>query len=441
MDGSWDAASTDAYNAFWQAHTLDNSFDHAGTAAPADDRLRFIIDEYNDHGFTNDAGILNIRVPMAFLADKKVRLEIGFFEFPVVLEKRKLDATDTHAITRRLNPLGTLSEDDTGFIIRWEGQDAQGNVIQTTDWDRNKNWDNTAVSPQKGHFGWQVEDVPDVPSAENTDFLRVCLKLPIKDDFQPYAGLNANLLSNFYDANTYPYHFVVFGMQWCQPMWQLLPATTTHWVEGPIHPGNDVPLGLSTQINPDERTKPAICTMYDAAADRSGQGRDYGANVFYHGQTGSQGTPVNDTTHFTPAELPLVFKLLDFGPTRYYAPRSRGHHGIDYHAINHTTPVFAPYGSKVIFASRINGYGKVLQFKVEKSGNIFLMAHLSENHNYAVALNDVVMAGRHVARAGRTDSNTVMNSYYTDGPTTCIWKFPKAAAIIAGLLIREISFN
>jgi len=415
-DGSWDMASTNAYNDFWQEHLLDNSYVHTGTGAPSGDKLRYIIDEYNEHGYSNDAGVLNIRIPLALLAEKQVRIELGFFEFPVLLEKRAQDTADSHVLCRRLNPFGTVSEAETGFVVRWEGQDTQGNVIQSSDWNRNKNWDDTIVTSDKCHFGWQVEDVQNLPALNNTDFLRVCLNIQIKDDFQPFTALNPALLSTFFDAEQYSYHFVMFGMQWCQPVWEPLPESAMFWIDGPVHPTNNTPLGLFTIINQDERTLPAMCTMYDASANKSGQGRDYGANVFYHGQTGSNG-PVNDTAHFTPTELLQIFKLMDFGPSREYAPRSRGHHGIDYHAVNHQSPVFAAYGSKVIFNSRMTGYGRIIRLKIKNSKNIFSMAHLSEQHNLNVVLDEVVMAGKYLARAGRTDSITDPNSYYVDGPT------------------------
>lgn len=410
VDGSWDVASTDAYNAFWYDHNLDHTFDHTGGTAPQGDRMRFIIDEYNDHGYTNDSGVLNIRIPRTFLDQRKVSIETGFFEFPVVLEKLLNNQSSNQFISRNPGAFGA-AEDVTGFKISWDGQDQQGNVIQSTDWANNLD--------RTEHFGWQVEDVPPVPSVGNQDHLRTCLKLTVKDDTQPFIEFDTNLFSQFYSPLQFPvspYHFVVFGMQWCQPVWQPLPNTTNYWIEGPIHPVINTPLGLFAEIENHERNMPAVCTMYDASAGRSGQGRDYGMNVFYDGEIGSNG-PVYDTTHFTSIELQQVYKLLDFGPSGS-APRSRGHHGIDYHAINHTTPVFAPYGSKVISTNRIGGYGKVIRLEIIKSNHMFLMAHLSENHNYTIATGEVVMSGRYMARAGRTDGgNTDPNSYYTDGPT------------------------
>ena len=231
-------------------------------------------------------------------------------------------------------------------------------------------------------------------------------------------------------------HFVLYGMQWSQPIWNSLPNDVTHWIGGPVlptaHLRHDQPYELGESIRDFERNLPGICTMYDASENRNGQGRDYGMLVFYNGQTGRKGPAVHDTGHFDDATRASVHKLMDFGPTRYYGPRSNGHQGIDYHAFENITPVFAPHAGVITDRSprRAGSFGRIVRIDTTTLKLKYTLAHFSELP-IVVVLNQQVLAGQYLGKAGRSDGP--FGDTYQDGPThlhleTCTERFSRRIA-------------
>ncbi len=186
------------YKEYWDARVLDGSVEAiAEGKQPPEYMLTEIIEEYNQHRATDDNGILNIKVPTNLLEGRKVHIDVGFMHFPVICEELSDDERD-NPIARSNNVFET-----TNFKIKWIGNDDENR--QDLNWDKNVKGE--------AHFGWLVSD------GENSSVLQVAQKLQIKTDYDVFNGFDSDLLSAVFDQDSNPVHFVLFGMQWCQPVW------------------------------------------------------------------------------------------------------------------------------------------------------------------------------------------------------------------------------
>lgn len=188
------------YKAYWDARVLDGSVEAIppGKQLP-EYMLTEIIEEYNNHRATDENGVLNIRIPTNFLEGGKVHVDIGFMDFPVICEAINNDDRDD-PISRPTN-----AEEATNYKIKFLGNDASNS--------QNLNWDDNVKG--KGHFGWQVSDEEE----DKRGMLQFAQRLYIKTDYNSFNGFDSDLLSTFFDQDSNPIHFVLFGMQWCQPVW------------------------------------------------------------------------------------------------------------------------------------------------------------------------------------------------------------------------------
>lgn len=188
------------YKAYWDARVLDGSVD---AIAPGKQLPQYmlaeIIEEYNSHRATDENGVLNIRIPTNFLEGGQVHVDIGFMDFPVVCEAIDDDDRDD-PISRSTN-----AEEATNYKIKFLGNDASNS--------QNLNWDDNVKG--KGHFGWQVSDEEE----DKRGMLQFAQRLYIKTDYDSFNGFDSDLLSSFFDQDSNPIHFVLFCMQWCQPVW------------------------------------------------------------------------------------------------------------------------------------------------------------------------------------------------------------------------------
>lgn len=183
--GKWDENTMNAYNQFWEDRYIDISTDMT-EPVPAGDRIRFIVDEYNIHAYTNENGVLNIRIPKKFKDNNNlINIEIGFWEMPIILES--ISSKNSQPMPSREKAWAVPN-----FTISWPwGNDG---THQEVDWDKN--------IKDESHFGWQVTD------ANGEYFLKSALLINLQGGD-----------SKFYDEKKYPYNFVLFGMKWCQPVW------------------------------------------------------------------------------------------------------------------------------------------------------------------------------------------------------------------------------
>jgi murein DD-endopeptidase MepM/ murein hydrolase activator NlpD len=154
--------------------------------------MKKIVLHYNAHLVSDNDGWLTLFIPKPFLDDKEVSIEIGFFDFPVVLERI---TGNTTAVIRPHTMVGNkmnLYDNNSRFKIAWKSPSTQ-----ETDWGK--------------PFGWEIQD-GDIASE-----LKVSEKITIKTDTNKFEKFAPELLSPFHEVHKF--HFALFVMEWCQPVW------------------------------------------------------------------------------------------------------------------------------------------------------------------------------------------------------------------------------
>lgn len=169
------------YNTYWN-NRVSADFSNLTDGNPPERMLKYIIEHYNAHRITNTSGILKLYIPKPLLDDKQLKIEVGFHDFPIVLERL---ATETDKIVRDSDE---VENNETKFSVTWEG-------TQDTNWG--------------GNFGWMLRN------GEDSSELKVSESLIVKNDDNEFIKLDTDLLSSFY-KNKKP-HFVLFAMQLCLP--------------------------------------------------------------------------------------------------------------------------------------------------------------------------------------------------------------------------------
>lgn len=334
---------------------------------PPENFLKYIYDEFKNHLESDENGVLNIRIPIAFMDNRKIKMQIGFLEFPILLE-------DEHLITRN-----DIDIKPTNFQIDWVGEQG-GNNAQSVDWHENING---------RHFGWQVACC----GSSTETFFKTCLELDLKTDTGPFTEINGPQVSHFKDDIYYPYHFTIFGMVWCQPVWAPLPPTATHRIRGKVDPRTGTTEGTFEPIPDDAVNLPIMVTNWRSGGG-SGGGRDYGM-LIPRGTNDVIPNPINanDSSQVT----------LNSYPPRTPPRGNRPHHGIDYYGKEGQSPVFIPNGGIVaLYNTNSNGYGITLIIR-NRYDQRFRLAHLfSNNRNANIIVNAIVPSGLFVGYAGRT---------------------------------------
>lgn len=206
INNTWNANVARAYDNYWADRLLDNSIISKSAATPPDSYyMSRIIDEYNSHAFTNDQGIVEVKIPKKFLDNRKVYIDIGFWEFSITLEALNSDDRDD-PISRSHN-----NEQPTNFsVICTLGSD-HGDK-QVIGWNKS--------IKGEGDFGWCVL------KDDKASMLQSALRLKLKTDEDEFTKLDADLLSKYYEESNE--HFVLFGMEWCQPVWDKIQDPDGH---------------------------------------------------------------------------------------------------------------------------------------------------------------------------------------------------------------------
>jgi|GEM_PF-5298182 len=406
------------YKKYWEDRMENFVFDPLNID---DNKLAWIVNEYLHHRQTDELGNLNVIVPKKLLDSRKLHIEVGFWGFSTALERIKATSTPFDRMISRTNNI----EESTFFQVNWIGNDTLTKPIlpgepnsneQNIDWDKN-------IDGSR-HFGWQVNNNWSFPDESSTSsYLKIAQKLMVKETYTSYSSLNLNRLSKFYDLETYPFHFVLLGMQWCQPVWEPISSDIEHFVNGGIspslrvslntsganvaHPNSGQPQGAISRINESNRTLPFIVTRYKAASNNQfGFGRDYGTLV------SSSLAKVYSRDHNN-INLILTDHYLAYKGPRTKTSGNKPHYGMDYFAVANRTPVFALCSGKVSLSSTSTSlFGE--RIRIYKSGFSFTYAHL---HTRYVSINELVYCGQKVAIAGRTGDNGLEANYPDYAPT------------------------
>lgn len=335
-----------AYKEYWNARIPDIE---SKEDIFKDNILDLIIRDYNDQVATDNNGILTIHIPSALLKDKSAHIEIGFWNFPIVKEsivKRKGFHRDIDGKTQEAK--------NTPFIVSW------GNGTQSTKWGGNFNW--IASSPRQN----SKED------GNNRAELKVSESLIIKDSAEEIFSIKPNLRSFLYTKDGDP-HFILFAMQWCQPIWDD--------IEDP-----------DPDIEPSRRSNEN--TFINMKHDRS-----WVRGLHMHipsKHTGDSGPYYGIFDIITP-----------------YPRGQRPHYGVDlYSGPNGDLPVFALHAGEIKPHASAGGYGYQAFLLFGGIGEpSFRYAHLAS----ATTAKEWAMAGEIIGTAGLTKSvknNTV--EYYNE---------------------------
>ena len=175
-EGVW----RDHYNSYWSARVA--GFTKLKTdETPSDAMMEYIKKEYNSHRCTDENGVLCVQIPIlsseGATETTSVKVEVGFWDFPVVLE-------------------GTVSRPNenraTEFSVRWNG-------TQSTEWNKG--------------FGWEIH------YNNASDELKVSEEMATQynSESQDFDITNPSKFYKKDDSNTG--HFALLAMQWCQPVW------------------------------------------------------------------------------------------------------------------------------------------------------------------------------------------------------------------------------
>jgi len=185
-------AARNAYNRYWDERNC--SFLNIGPLQPSPpaDHYCMIAQEYNAHRATDADGMLDIMIPkIRLLTLRKFNIEVGFHDFPVSLGK----LAGPWARANALDTASVASAGATGFRSSWDG-------TQDMDWGGNTGWlFQSAGEPRL--LGWMM--------------VSESLQIEMNADKYGAVKFNADRFSAHFNADRVG--FVLYAMQWCQPVW------------------------------------------------------------------------------------------------------------------------------------------------------------------------------------------------------------------------------
>ena len=322
-NGVWGAPVSQAYNLYWQHRILNNSMNAGATPAdkPSNRNLREIKNDYNGQAYTDERGVLEVRIPKIFVNEREIFIDVQFWEFPIVREEISDDSGDP--ITRSTTDENTA----TDFKVTWVGGTGANQRINWSDYILN----NQVV--ESAEFGW------DVSKDDRNSKLKAVQRLIVKDDENVFDEYNTDLLSKFYDADSYPIHFVLFGMVWCQPAWDEFEDPEIPAVQDSSH----VYISEDVYCNDDAYNLLTINGYTDNAL---------------HTTTEKNFHIVANVNMNTNEPLRQKgYGVLDNRPDPDNARTVGGHSGYDIYNID-DTPVFAMHGGKAESRNDPGGFGR-----------------------------------------------------------------------------------
>ncbi|MBU3915224.1 hypothetical protein KKA14_06780, partial [bacterium] len=177
-----------AYKSYWEkrGYSFELGKDEK---KPEEEKMQAIINEYNHHRATDSNGVLKVSIFKPLLDKKKLNIEVSFHDFPIVVEKLRRDSRNKPILRNNTD------ETATGFSIEWTGNQ---------------------ILDEGGNFGWTIKY-----NSMSSEF-KTSEKLVVKDDEEKFTQFKINHFSKHYNEDDYNYHFVLFAMLWCQPVWDYI---------------------------------------------------------------------------------------------------------------------------------------------------------------------------------------------------------------------------
>ncbi|MCL1851371.1 MAG: peptidoglycan DD-metalloendopeptidase family protein [Bacteroidetes bacterium] len=332
--------------------------------------LRKMVLHYNSHVTTDEEGWLTLFIPKPFLDNEKADIEIGFFDFPVVLERITGNTTAVIRHNHMKDNKMHITYQDTPFKIVWPK-----GAKQETDWGK--------------PFGWEIQH------GDEKSELKVSEKFVIKEDTGKFEKFDTKLFSPF--CEVHGFHFTLFAMKWCQPVWDEIEDNGTQ-----THIQDDRYKNLNMHIP---------TTYFDLGGNNKVTGDDYGGKGY--GKTENRKyiyVDVPNPDYSTNSKAPKTIKEKRNAPGNAHLWRTTGHAGIDIHATKGAN-VYAIHGGTVGNTNWNKGdQNKAGRFSVLTFKTFVASKSLYERHTISyLHLNDFVakngqyvMAGQIIAHAGRT---------------------------------------
>ena len=391
-----DAEVKKGYKKYWEARDSSaKAADAAGEPFPVFEAR--VIDEYKRHRATDDNGILTLQLPRVFFNGHSISVEVGFWDFPVFLEAvnddpRVQDLAPEPIRRDGVNIGGSVLLTDLGysgtkFDIVWTGSE------QSTEWNGNWGWEarrtskNAApIAPASGGMvsatyflnsiglnagaGNQEVDMATEFKVSETIILKNNQAEVNMKAAQNVSILDSSLFSMFYVKGTNNSPFVLYGMQWCQPVW-----------DGIEDPQGELVAGSSNENVYIQNPEYAHLNMHVVT--------DYKGHGIFNGQVVSAGGKEYGTTRheykhsFDIDSVDLMTGAV--GAVKLFA--IHGGNAARNGASNSSTGLYVT----LICENSVFGTDD------NKRGVRFL--HLD---SYSVDNNSYVMAGQEIGRAGRT---------------------------------------
>ena len=317
------------------------------TNTKLDNIITYIIRDFENCLETDELGTLNIMIPKGYMDDHRVAIQLGFYEFPIIEERDEFIRPGSHIAP-------------TNFEIRWNLPDGEQ---QIDGWEQLIDWaqiDTPENNPTSRHFGWEVT----FGSTSYGNYLKTCLYKVIKNNYDEFKFFPPG---PHFDSIEHPFHMILFGMVWCQPVWDNVPDSP-----------NNARSNERTFIN---RLSIRNVNMHIVTKEVGGTLNPYG---HYYGFWNSSSNP-----HRT-----------------YQAGNIRPHRGIDlYSGDNGDIPCFAIKGGRTS-RHTTEQLGHRVDLRITRNDvPLYRYYHLLNDSGITKS---VVMSGEQIGICGRTGS-TVSN--------------------------------
>jgi len=327
-----------AYNNYWKDRVVVPEVKKEVTNDQYKTLMKLMCIHYDGHSSTDAEGLLKIFIPKPLLDGNEASIEVGFYDFPVALERvRGGDSSRVLRKSGRVLRWGTENNSgvETGFDIKWNttnnSQELENNELK---------WGSA--------LGWEIHN------GEEMSELKVSEIITIKKGGAKFDDFAMEILSPLYNPIDFiEPHFALIAMEWCQPVWDGIEDDGTRSYVQDANYSN-----LNMHI---------VTTYYDLGGSEVYGGKGYGK-----------------------AELRTDGSA--------YLWRSRAHRGIDLHA-GVGDNVFAIHGGTM---TRDTSSGNTANLRVVANNIILPLIGYMHLNDFVNANNDYVMAGKIIGHAGRT---------------------------------------
>jgi hypothetical protein len=225
VTNAYSGDSITAFNNYWANRASGEVPTASSKNLPVEAHYSLITKEYNSHYETDSSGILTVRIPQNFFNGQRVEVEVGLFDCPIILEELRNDSRNSSAHP----PVGR------DFLRLWEAPNFKivwNNGTQNTAWGGLWGWEARKMipsntRPRTTYMGTNTRTTQPYAAQPATveciTEFKVSELLVIKNNSNSFTNNSvldtSNMSVNFLSTVADSPHFVLFAMQWCQPVW------------------------------------------------------------------------------------------------------------------------------------------------------------------------------------------------------------------------------